>query len=257
VRLVRPGDSALPLLALATLLAAQCATNPATGRRQLNLYSEAQEIALGRQADQQITAQLGLVDDPELQEWVTGIGRRLAVVSERPSLPWSFKVVDNPVVNAFALPGGFIYVTRGLLAFLRSEAELAGVLGHEIGHVTAQHSVNQMSKQQLAAGGLLVGMIVSPEVARFGDLAQTGLGLLFLKYSRDDERQADDLGLRYMVGGGWEPRELPGVFDVLRGVGEIAGAGRIPNWLSSHPDPERRNERTARLIADRRYPRGR
>ncbi len=244
------------LVVAALMLAAGCATNPATGKSQLNFYSEAQEIAMGREADQQISAELGLVDDPALQSYVSGLGKRLAAKSERPNLPWSFKVVDDPVVNAFALPGGFIYVTRGILAHMSSEAELASVLGHEIGHVTAQHSVNQLSKQQVAMGGLLVGMIAVPELGRAGDLAGSGLGLLFLKYGRDDERQADDLGLRYMVGSGFETREMPKMFRVLEAVGEIAGAGRIPSWLSTHPDPGLRRERATRLISERGYPPG-
>jgi len=247
----------LGALAAGLACAAGCAANPATGKRQLNFYSEAQEIAMGREADAQIVAQLGLVDDPALQAWVNGLGRRLAASSERPGLPWSFKVVDDPVVNAFALPGGFIYVTRGILGHLNSEAELAAVLGHEIGHVTAQHGVNQMSKAQLATGGLMVGMILAPEAGpAAGQLAQAGLGVLFLKYGRDDERQADDLGLRYMVDGGFETRAMPGVFELLRRVGERERAGRIPNWLASHPDPEQRRERSERLIAERGYPAG-
>lgn len=248
--------ASLLLLVAALSGAVGCATNPATGKSQLNFYSEAQEIAMGREADQQITAQLGLVDDPALQAWVSDLGKRLAAKSERPNLPWSFKVIDDPVVNAFALPGGFIYVTRGILAHMRSEAELASVIGHEIGHVTAQHGVNQMSKQQVAMGGLIVGMIAAPEIARAADLAQTGLGLLFLKYGRDDERQADDLGLRYMVNTGYETREMPKMFEVLEAVGQIAGAGRIPNWLASHPEPAMRRERSTRLIDERAYPAG-
>jgi len=255
-RLASPGWAGLGLAALAITVG--CATNPATGKQQLNFYSEAQEIAMGRESDAQVSAQLGLVDDPQLQSWVAGIGKRLAAQSERPNLPWSFKVVDDPVVNAFALPGGFIYVTRGLLGHLRTEAELAAVIGHEIGHVTAQHGVNQMSKAQLATGGLLVGMVLAPDGAAqsLGQLAQTGLGLLFLKYSRNDERQADDLGLRYTVRTGFEPRQMPLVFDVLRRVSEIEGGGRIPNWLASHPDPELRRERSERLITERNYAHG-
>src|SRR3989441_9757278 len=111
----------------------------------------------------------------------TTLFRSLAATSERPNLPWSFRVVDDPVVNAFALPGGFIYVTRGILAHLNSEAELAGVVGHEIGHVTARHSANQMTKQQLAQVGLVVGTIASPEFGRYSGLAGQALGVLFLK----------------------------------------------------------------------------
>ena len=167
---------------------------------------------MGREYDQDVAASIGLYADSGLQRYIQQFGARLAATSERPNLPWSFHVVDDPVVNAFALPGGFIYVTRGILAHLNSEAELAGVVGHEIGHVTARHSVSQMSKQQLAQIGLAVGTIASPEFERFGALASAGLGVLFLKYSRDAERQADDLGLRYMRRVNYDPREMPHVF---------------------------------------------
>ncbi len=224
-------------------LVAGCSVNPATGRRQLNLIGEAGEISMGREADQEISASMGLYDAPGVQEYVQGLGTALAATSERPELPWTFRVLDDPIVNAFALPGGFIYVTRGILSHMENEAELVSVLGHEIGHVTAQHGVNRMSKAQLLGLGLGIGMIASPEFAQFGDLVQTGFGLLFLKFSRDDERQADDLGLRYMVRGGYDARQMPGVFTMLRTVSEAAGAGRVPGWLATHPDPEAREDR--------------
>src|SRR3989442_701456 len=153
-----------------------------------------------------------------LRRYIQQFGARLAATSERPNLPWSFRVVDDPVVNAFALPGGFIYVTRGILAHLNSEAELAGVVGHEIGHVTARHSASQMTKQQLAHVGLVVGSIASPDFGRYAGLASQALGVLFLKYSRDNERQADDLGLRYMRRVNFDPREMPHVFEMLTRV---------------------------------------
>jgi predicted Zn-dependent protease len=229
-------------LTAAALLITGCAVNPATGKRQLSLISERDEIEMGRQADQEISAALGLYDDDELQAYVQRVGGKLAALSERPHLDWSFRVIDDPTVNAFALPGGYIYVTRGLLAYMNSEAELASVLGHEIGHVTARHSVNQMSKQQLYQLGLGVGMAVSEDVAQFADLAQTGLGVLLLKYSRDDERQADTLGLRYLGSAGYDPRPMPDVFVVLKRVGEARGGDRVPAWLSTHPAPENRAE---------------
>src|SRR5437773_11917983 len=177
--------SRLPFAAaLAAGLVSGCATNPATGARQLMLISESQEIAMGRDYDKQVVASIGLYPDSGLQRYLQQFGTRLAATSERPNLPWTFRVVDDPVVNAFALPGGFIYVTRGIFAHLNSEAELAGVVGHEIGHVTARHSVSQLSKQQLAQIGLVAGMIVRPELARFGDLAQAGMQLMFLKFGR-------------------------------------------------------------------------
>ncbi len=217
-----------------------CSTNPATGKSQLAMISEAQEIEIGKEADGDVVASLGLVDDPELQSYFATLGKKLAADSERPHLPWTFRVVDDPVVNAFAIPGGFIYVTRGLLGNLTSEAELAAVVGHEIGHVTARHSVEQMSRQQLAQIGLLAGAIASPEFAQYAGLAETGLGLAFLKYGRDDERQADDLGLRYLVRHGYDPREMPPVFATLARVSQQQGAGRVPGWLATHPSEESR-----------------
>ena len=227
-----------------------CSINPATGERQLVLMSESQEIALGRENHEQILQQMGVYDDPEVQAYVDRLGQELAALSERPDLPWTFTVLDDPVVNAFALPGGFIYVTRGILTHLDNEAELVSVLGHEIGHVTGRHGVERLSKAQLAGIGLVVGMIASPELQRFGDLAQQGLGLLFLKYSRDDEREADELGLRYTLRGGWDAREMPGVFSVLKAVGEAGGSDRLPSWLSTHPDPDLRTERIGARLAE-------
>jgi predicted Zn-dependent protease len=233
----------LVALAISAVLVAGCSVNPATGNRQLMLISENQEIAMGREAHEGILASMGVYPDENVQRYIAELGQELAGKSERPHLPWTFTVIDDPTVNAFALPGGFIYVTRGIMTHLNSEAELVGVLGHEIGHVTARHGASRMSKAQLAGLGLGVGMILSPEFRQFGDLAQQGMGLLFLKYSRDDERQADELGYRYMVNGGWDAREMPEVFGVLKRVSEVAGAGRLPNWLATHPDPVERQER--------------
>lgn len=232
--------------ALAAWLCTACVTNPATGGRELSLVSEEQEIATGRQAHQQIVRSIGIYGDEQLRKYVEAIGMRLAKASERPDLPWTFTVLDDPVVNAFALPGGFIYVTRGLLAHLTSEAQLAGVLAHEIGHVTARHSASQMSKAILANVGLGIGMILSPELAQFGDVAQAGVGLLFLKFGRDDEREADRLGLRYMDELDYRPGELLAVLAVLEAISERQGRGEIPGWLQTHPQTA---ERTA-LIRD-------
>ncbi|MGH7548269.1 MAG: M48 family metalloprotease [Gemmatimonadales bacterium] len=240
--------ASIPLL-LAALATTACATNPATGGRQLILISESKEIAMGREYDTDVVASIGLYSDTALQRWIQQLGAQLAATSERPGLPWMFRVVDDPVVNAFALPGGYIYVTRGILAHLESEAELAGVLGHEIGHVTARHSVSQLSKQQLAQVGLAIGTIASPEFERYAGLASAGLGVLFLKYSRDAERQADDLGLRYMRRANYDPRELPDVFTMLDRVSQAHGSGRIPEWLATHPNPENRQGRIEQEIA--------
>jgi len=236
-------------LGLLPLLAGGCAVNPATGERQLSLVSESQEIAMGREYDPQVVAQMGIYPDSSLQQYVRNMGMEMARASERPNLPWTFRVVDDPLVNAFAVPGGFIYITRGILAHMGSEAELAGILGHEIGHVTARHSVNQMSRAQLAQLGLGVGMILRPELQQFGDLAGAGLGLLFLKYGRDAEYQSDDLGIRYMRQAGYNPRELASVFRTLSSLSDEGGGGRPPEWASTHPFPENREDRVLAAVS--------
>ena len=202
----------------ASLLGA-CATNPVTGERQFALVSESQAIAMGQAAAAQVRQTIGLADDRALQNYVSRTGLALAGVSERPNLPWSFQVVDDPTPNAFALPGGFIYVTRGMLNLMDSQAELALVLGHEIGHVTARHSASAISRQQLA---------------------QLGRGrLLFLKHGRDAERQADQLAVQYAGGRNYDVRATINVFESLGRTGDEA-RGALPTWLSTHRAPAER-----------------
>ncbi|MCK5652132.1 MAG: M48 family metalloprotease [Gemmatimonadetes bacterium] len=237
----------LMLLLVAGILVS-CAVNPATGRRMFSLIGESEEIRMGQEADQQIVAQMGLYDDDDLQGYVDSIGQALAAVSERPELPWAFRVLDDEIINAFALPGGYIFVTRGILTHFNTEAELAGVLGHEIGHVTARHSVSQISRAQVLQLGMGIGVALLPELQPYGQLAESTLQLLFLKYSRDNEREADALGFRYMTRAGYDPRSLGDVFTML---GRVSGGegGRIPGWLSTHPEPEDRHERIGEMIA--------
>lgn len=218
-----------------SLMVAACATNPVTGKRELSLVSEQQEIQMGQEGAKQVAQEIGLINDQALQNYVQGVGAALAAKSERPNLPWTFRVVDDPSPNAFALPGGFIFVTRGLLDLMNNEAELASVVGHEIGHVTARHSVQQMSQQQIAQLALGIGSVLSPTVAQLGGAASQGLGLLFLKYGRDDERQADDLGFRYALGQGYDVRYMDDVFRSLQRLGEASKQSPLPTWLSTHP----------------------
>ncbi|TFH60377.1 MAG: peptidase M48 [Candidatus Zixiibacteriota bacterium] len=242
-RIAAPTCIWLALLVLSAGLGmTSCAVNSATGERHLNLVGESQEIAMGRQADSQVVASLGLYPNAALQRYVQELGAKLAKTSERPDLSWTFRVVDDPVVNAFALPGGFIYVTRGLMTYVQNEAELSGVIGHEIGHVTAQHAVHSMSNQQITQLGITAGMMIEPKLQRYGEYLNAGLGLLYLKYSRDDESQADHLGFRYMVRAGNDPRQMIGVFDMLSSVSEAGGGGRVPEWLATHPNPVNRSE---------------
>ena len=222
---------------LLTFLAA-CATNPVTGRREVSFMSEAQEISIANEADPQIKAEMGVYNDPELQQYVSELGWQMAKISERANLPWRFTVVDVPVVNAFAVPGGGIYITRGILPFLNSEAELAGVMGHEIGHVTARHSAQQYTRQIGGTIGLVALSIFVPAARPFSNLGGQALGVLYLRYGRDDEVQADELGARYESTLGWDPGGVPAFLSTLGRLDEATGNRRgIPNWLSTHPEP--------------------
>jgi len=231
-----------------TLAAVACATNPVTGRRELSLISESQEIEMGRQASQQTLQSMPEIPEAGMKALVSQMGQRIARASERPNLPWEFHTLDDPSVNAFALPGGFIFVSRGLLTHLNSEAELAQVIGHEIGHVTAKHSVSQMSKAQLATLGLGVGSIFSGTVRAIGGALETGLTLAFLKFGRDDEMQADDLGFKYSLNQRYDVREAIDVYEVLQAIGSRA-RGKLPEWQSTHPDPGNRLTQTQQRIA--------
>ncbi len=238
----------VPVLGLA--LVAACATNPVTGEREFTLMSESQEIGIGRDSYSQIQVGMGFYDDPVLQAYVSGIGLEMARRSERPDLPWTFTVLDETAVNAFAVPGGFIYLTRGILAFLGDEAELAGVLGHEIGHVTARHSAQQYTQQIAGTVGLLAGAIFAPQAApALFELGGAGLQLLSLRYGRDDELQADDLGARYAAANNWDPAGVQGMLSTLGRIDEARGdTERVPNWLSTHPDPLSRVSEVAPLV---------
>ena len=232
------------------LTLAACATNPATGKREFSLMSEAQEIQIGREMDAQIRQEMGLYDDPELQRYVQRIGMELAKASERPNLPWQFAVLDEPAVNAFALPGGFIYLTRGILPFLDNEAQLAGVLGHEIGHVTARHSAQQYTQATTAGLGVTLLSIFVPEARPFQNLTESALGLLFLKHGRDDELQADRLGVEYAANTGWDPAGVAGMLQTLARLDEASGSRRgVPNWLSTHPAPADRVDEVQQYVA--------
>ncbi|MGQ0767463.1 MAG: M48 family metalloprotease [Gemmatimonadota bacterium] len=232
------------VMSLAALVG--CATNPVTGRRELSLISESQEIAMGREGAAAAARQLGVYGDSALQRYVSSLGMRLAAQSERPGLPWSFAVVDDPVVNAFALPGGPIFMTRGILSHMNSEAQLVSVLGHEIGHVTAKHSVSQMSRAQLTQLLFVGAMVARPELQQFGNLGGQALGVLFMKFGRDDEIQADDLGFRYMTNAGYDPREMGEMFQILDRIS--GGSQKTPEWLSTHPNPGNRVAKTQERI---------
>ena len=235
-------------VAAALITLAGCATNPVTGKRELSLIPQGQEIAMGQEGAKAAAQQMGIYADSGIQRYVSSLGLAIAKSSERPDLPWSYTVVDDPIVNAFALPGGPVFVSRGILTYMNSEAELVSVLGHETGHVTAKHSVSQMSKQQILQIGLIGAMVLKPELQQFGGAASAGLGVLFLKFSRDDETQADGLGFRYMTNAGYQPTEMAEMFKTLQRLSGGEGSRGTPEWQSTHPDPGNRVSKTAERI---------
>jgi predicted Zn-dependent protease len=197
------------------------------------------EVARARQ-------ETGFYPDSALTGYIAGIGMRMARASERPDLPWEFHLIDDPMVNAFAAPGGFIFITRGILAYMNSEAELAGVIGHEIGHVTAKHTVAAISRQQVGTIGV-IGAAILTKNEQVAQLGSAGLGVLFLKYGRDQESQSDALGHKYSLVQGYDVREMPKTFATLQRVSDASGnSGRIPGFLSTHPDPGDRVAATTR-----------
>jgi predicted Zn-dependent protease len=187
----------LLIVLTAILVVISCAVNPVTGKTQLMLMSEDQEIQMGASYDPQVIATFGEYNNAALTAYVQAQGTQMGKISHRPNLIYHVKVLDSPVINAFAVPGGYIYLTRGILAQLNSEAELAGVIGHEMGHIAARHTASQQTKQTLGQLVIVGGMIASEKLAKYADYAMKGMQLLFLKFSRDDERQADRLGVEY------------------------------------------------------------
>jgi predicted Zn-dependent protease len=231
-----------------------CKVNPATGQRQFDFLSQDQEVALGLEAAPElIRGYGGEVSDAWLTDYVSTIGQDLAqyVEKEYRDLPWEFTLLDSDVINAFALPGGQVFISRGLMMEMTNEAQLAGVLGHEIGHVTAEHGdqqvVRQMGLQGLAVTAAVVAQLSDEELVQYGAPALvTGAGIVNLKYGRDEELEADALGLRYMTKAGYDPAGQLQVMEILARASE--GAGQPPEFLSTHPHPETRINRIRKLL---------
>ncbi len=221
----------------AAIIIPSCAVNPVTGERQIMLMSEKQEIAMGKEYDPQVIATFGEYKDDDLLAFIQNKGTEMGKISHRPDLTYHFRILDSPVVNAFAVPGGYLYFTRGILAQFNNEAELIGVLGHEMGHVTARHTVSQQSKQQLGQLLLIGGMIASEDFRDFAPYAMQGMQLLFLRFSRDAERESDKLGVEYASKLQYDPQQMANFFNTLSRMSASEGPGGIPNFLSTHPDP--------------------
>lgn len=258
-----------PTRALATAMLAAlaamtgCTTNPATGERTLLLMSWEQEASLAAQAAPQFTEEFGgATPDAVVQEYVDEVGSALAATAleqayaEVPELAWEFTLLDSAVINAFALPGGKVFMSRGLADKLNNEAQMAGIIGHEIGHVMARHGNQRITAQTgmnlgLGLAGIVAG--TADDDSNFGQVAQyaipaitVGGNLVLLSYGRDEELEADTLGIQYMVANGYDPAAQREVMEILREA--AAGAGAPPEWLSTHPASDTRIDRINDLL---------
>ncbi len=232
----------LLILTIALLCAlGGCSTNPATGRMQFQMLSTEQEVALGESSTPELVTEYGgRLPNEAVNAYVSQIGRSIAQQTEAdyPNLPWEFIILDSEIVNAFALPGGKVFISRGMLVALEDEAELAGVLGHEIGHVVAEHVDERMSRAML----LELGVAITGATTE-SDLATYAAGLFgngyILHFGRSQESESDVLGMRYMTRAGYDPAALLGVMEVLA---ELSAGNRQPEFLSTHPHPDTRIE---------------
>ncbi len=225
------------LLLVILIIIPSCAINPVTGKKQLMLISESQEAAMGAEYDPQVVATFGLYENAPLTKLLNDKAAEMRKISHRPKVKYQVKILDSPVVNAFAVPGGYIYFTRGILAQFNNEAELVGVLGHEMGHIAARHTASQQSKQQLGQLLLVGGMLASEKFREFGEYAMQGMQLLFLKFSRDNESQSDELGVEYSSKIGYDAHKMANFFHVLNEMQMSSEQGGVPTFLSTHPDP--------------------
>jgi beta-barrel assembly-enhancing protease len=215
------------------------------------MASTQQEVQMGAQYAQQINQQLPLMRDPEVNRYITVLGDSIARVADERGLQWRFYVVDDPQINAFAVPGGFIYVNSGLIARTANMSELAGVLGHEIAHVTRRHSMDQMAKAERANLGVAALCIFQPAVCESGvgsAAIQVGGAAAFSKFSRDDERESDRYGVQYVTRAGIDPRGMPSMFRTLLNERRSRPSG-VEAWFSSHPLEEDRVQITEQEIA--------
>lgn len=258
------------LLLAATLLAG-CGTtvvNPVTGQSERTVMDERTELAEGKKAHDEVLKEYGVYKDERLQAYVNEVGQKLAKQSHRANIPWTFTVLDSPEINAFALPGGYVYITRGILAYMESEADMAGVIGHEIGHVTARHGAQRATRQQTAGLGVLAATVlgavleskvgVSGGTEMFGQMAQGVAAGYVAKYSREQELQADSLGAEYLARSNYDPRNMIDVIRVLKlqeafAIEEARAEGRPTpegaNWLSSHPSNDQRLQQISQNAA--------
>jgi predicted Zn-dependent protease len=228
--------SFIPLLILQS-----CATNPVTNKMELMLVSENKEFGIGQSVDKQVREEMGIyLERPELTNLLKQMVETMGKKSHRPDLIYRVEIVDTPDFNAFAVPGGFVYAHRGLLERINSADELASIMGHEIAHVAARHSASQLTKQQLLNIGVIGATIAAGGgIQQFGDLVNIGSVLAFSKFSRDDEREADRLGIKYMVDAGYNPQ---GAIEAMKTIQRINDRepGSLETWFMTHPQTSER-----------------
>ncbi|AII53239.1 M48 family metalloprotease [Hymenobacter sp. APR13] len=203
----------------------------------------------GAQPDPQVIAQFGLLDNAKLQAYIDQKGMQMGRISDRPADVKGFTVVDSPIINAFATPDGHVYFTRGILAHFNNEAQFSGVLGHEIGHITARHGQKQQTRSTIANGALILGSILSKRVASIAQPASQVVGLGLLKYGRDDETESDQLGVKYSSKIGYDPASMADFFLTLSRTEQSSGAATVPTFLSSHPNSADRYSNVKKLAA--------
>ena len=236
------------VLFVTPVLLSGCSTNPATGKQQFTaLMSPAQENQIGASEHQKIAAQFGFYESPRVTSYVNEIGRKVAADTERPDVNYRFYVLDSPIVNAFALPGGYIYFSRGLLALANSEAEVAAVMAHEIGHVTGRHSAERYSRTAVTALGANI-LSIALDSGAASDALGLGANLYLSSYSRSQENESDTLGLRYMTRAGYHPDAMPQFLSSLHAnsalEGKIDGKNRQFSYFSTHPATGERVNKT-------------
>jgi predicted Zn-dependent protease len=260
----------LTSLAIATALLAGCGSkvqNPVSGQTERSAMTESAEVTEGKKGHAQVMQEYTALNNPRLQAYVNDIGQRLAKLSHRPTLAWTFTVLDSPEINAFALPGGYVYVTRGIMAYMDSEADLAGVIGHEIGHVTARHGAQRATREQNAGIGVMAASVLGAILEAKGmagagqmasEVSQTAAAGYVAKYGREQELQADGLGAEYLARGNFDPRNMIDVINVLKNqerfAADLAKAEGRPvpqqnTWLASHPSNDDRLAQITRLAA--------
>jgi predicted Zn-dependent protease len=228
--------SSVAIAVVCLCLLGGCSINPVTGQKELILIPESQEIAMGVSAAPELEKEFGgKVADAQVQSYVQGLGAKLATISDRPEMPWEFALVSSKVPNAFALPGGKVFVTAGLFRSLTNERQLAAVLGHEIGHVCAKHNVKGMQRQMGASVlAELAGKVGGEQAEAAKAAASVAASMVVLKYSRDDEYQADSLGIKYMAKAGYNPYGMVETLEFLQTLGS-KDESKFGEMFQTHP----------------------